>query len=1259
MTNTTNLVKKAFSVAVAATTILWSVGLSAFLPTAASAATFGDLIKGTSLSTVYYYGSNGQRYAFPNEKTYFSWYKDFASVKTISDSELASITLAGNIVYRPGARWIKITSDKKVYVTTPAGKIRWVETEATAKGLAGDNWNAHIDDVPDVFFVDYTVGDSLTSAASGYDGLLWSDATGTFRVSGTTYQKVTDAGFAANRFNAGFVLKGTGFTKSGLTAGAEISAAMSNLTDSAQKVTTATYAETQNVSIALSASSPAASTLLNSQGVAHLASLTFTNPTSSAVSVKSLKLARTGVSSDNTLPNVYLFNKFVRLSDAASVSSGIVSWNDALGLFTIPAGGTSEVYIRADIGDSTGQTVGVKLASASDVTFVGAFNAAGSFPISSAVHTIAASPSTFTSVSFGAATNTPAVATGVDAQSDFTIWQSVVTVNNNEAYLHTLRVRNIGSISASDIGNWRLYIAGVQAGSAVAKQDVNGYVTFDLSAAPIRVKTGTSTFKVVTDIIGGTTRTVTVGLRNSADAIFVDEDYSQADKVLAAGSAFSATDAGQQTIGSGALTVTKRTDSPSNKVIIGASNAVLARWDLKATGERMKVESLRLAYTPVEKAGGVVANDTTQLRNGAVYADGVQIGSTTTLNATDNTTLAYTEYSFGSSLIVVPGTPVTIELRSDIFDNDGTDNTADGDTFTPTMAASSSTNTLRVSTGSYDQYPANAVVGNLLEIDQGTLTGAKNTSYANQTMLESKVAAKIGSYSISSSTTETVNLTSLVADLDGSTNLADGEVTNLYLMYGKTGSMVATTVKANPSESDAGNSWSVNYALAPGQTMYVDVYGDLDSSLDGNEVVLTTLDFAATTASSGQGADNGTAISGQNITIGTGTFTSALDGSSPVAQVVAANQTVTAAKFRFSAANETYTIKELQVSYVDTVNAPGSGVAAGVELYDGNTLVGTAVFNQTSGDTGANTAANVLGLSIPVDANTYKVLTAKLVLNNVGFGAGTSNKNLGLALDLVKGYDSAGTLYTTAAGYSTDRDANNIWVFKSIPTVNAVDLTNSTVINGQATDLYKFTVTAASNGSIAMKQMKFTLNWSDGQTADSMELESIELYKNGVEVTAITAVNEDAEDVTDATGMLNKDANVVDNTLVIAFTGEDEIAAGETVTYTVRGVPQGFRATGSDTVADSVSLYLAGDTAINGSATTPLVFLNNVTSASLFKLHSATSASNNGTAYNFIWSDLSSQTHSSVSNDTTGAVGDWHNGFLVKNLDLAAETWTK
>ena len=36
----------------------------------------GDLIRGTSFSAVYYYGEDGFRYVFPNEKTYKTWYSD-------------------------------------------------------------------------------------------------------------------------------------------------------------------------------------------------------------------------------------------------------------------------------------------------------------------------------------------------------------------------------------------------------------------------------------------------------------------------------------------------------------------------------------------------------------------------------------------------------------------------------------------------------------------------------------------------------------------------------------------------------------------------------------------------------------------------------------------------------------------------------------------------------------------------------------------------------------------------------------------------------------------------------------------------------------------------------------------------------------------------------------------------------------------------------------------------------------------------------
>ena len=48
-----------------------------FMPQKAGATSFfsGDLIK-ASQAAVYYYASNGGRYAFPNEKTYFTWYND-------------------------------------------------------------------------------------------------------------------------------------------------------------------------------------------------------------------------------------------------------------------------------------------------------------------------------------------------------------------------------------------------------------------------------------------------------------------------------------------------------------------------------------------------------------------------------------------------------------------------------------------------------------------------------------------------------------------------------------------------------------------------------------------------------------------------------------------------------------------------------------------------------------------------------------------------------------------------------------------------------------------------------------------------------------------------------------------------------------------------------------------------------------------------------------------------------------------------------
>jgi hypothetical protein len=122
--------------------------------------TAGTFIKG-SLPAVYYCGKDGKRYVFVNDKVFFTWYSDFSSVITISDTDLAKIPLGGNITYRPGKRMIKVQSDPRVYVISRGGLLRWVSSEAIALQLFGPNWATMIDDVSDAFFVNYTMGPQL------------------------------------------------------------------------------------------------------------------------------------------------------------------------------------------------------------------------------------------------------------------------------------------------------------------------------------------------------------------------------------------------------------------------------------------------------------------------------------------------------------------------------------------------------------------------------------------------------------------------------------------------------------------------------------------------------------------------------------------------------------------------------------------------------------------------------------------------------------------------------------------------------------------------------------------------------------------------------------------------------------------------------------------------------------------------------------------------------------------------------------------
>src|SRR3989338_7745319 len=91
--------RTALTSVVTTTTILWSMGIGALAPLAASAAVSlnaGDLIRGDATPAVYYYGGDGKRYVFPNEKTYATWYSGFGAVRRISDADLQAVPLASS-----------------------------------------------------------------------------------------------------------------------------------------------------------------------------------------------------------------------------------------------------------------------------------------------------------------------------------------------------------------------------------------------------------------------------------------------------------------------------------------------------------------------------------------------------------------------------------------------------------------------------------------------------------------------------------------------------------------------------------------------------------------------------------------------------------------------------------------------------------------------------------------------------------------------------------------------------------------------------------------------------------------------------------------------------------------------------------------------------------------------------------------------------------------------------------------------------------
>ena len=767
---------------------------------------------------------------------------------------------------------------------------------------------------------------------------------------------------------------------------------------------------------ALAADTPAAGIIVAGSSIAELAKIKFTNGDATDVKVSTLKLKRIGVSDDSTLPSLYLFDGYNRLGDEGTISSGVVTFNVAGGIFTVPTGGSKTISVRADIADgATGQTVGVKLEAATDITS-NASNASlvnGTFPMSGNLMSVTAKPATAGAATLS--TTLPAANADIDAVDNFVIWQNTLAATNQNVSFEYLRLTQIGSISASDLANVRLDMSGTEiATGKLVAGTVGQDLVFDLSASPITITKGlTKTLTVYADIVGGASKTMRLSLEKASDIFLKDAAFGCYVSV----GAYVPSRTGIQTIKQGTITMTKATDSASGNVVNNSSNVSLAKFNVKANGEEIKINSLQVQISTDSASS-------TYLRNGFLLLDGVQVGNTQVI-ATNKGSVTSTSFNIYQK--IAAGTTKTLEVKADIYGCVGTTCTANVLAAANTIQAKvllGADNAQGMSSLNMIDAPGALAPGTSLTVGTGGLTLVVNSAYGDQSVSAGS-DTKIGSYNLTAGAYDTINISALTATVTTTDGMALVDLSNLYLVYGSNTTAAKGTVSAS-------NAFSVITSLAPSKTMTINVWATIDSAASGK--VKTTLAVTATKATDGTEANAPATAFAQIISTATGALTVALASDAPDAAIVTGLSTdLLLAKFNFSALYETFTVSQTQI-----------GVLSGTE---DNFISLYAKYKNAAGETITSDAvpvvsgiANFTGMTLSVPSGGVSAFSVYGNMNAVVAGVGYANSGDRPRLSLVYYKASSGS-QPSYVGPSTS-EYNNV-TLKHVGTSSAAWSTSS------------------------------------------------------------------------------------------------------------------------------------------------------------------------------------------------------------------------
>ena len=710
------------------------------------------------------------------------------------------------------------------------------------------------------------------------------------------------------------------------------------------------------VSVGLASDNPVAQSVMvgNSQIVPVL-SLNF-SAGSSNVTVTGLSVVRGGLSSDQELNNVYLLDGSKVIATNLSVSNGVVNFTNASGLFSVNMNSTKKITVAISIVNLTasGHTYQFSLASASAVTS-NASSVQGSFPVSGNTLTSAsvsnAGGVTITNNSSGIlSTSALTVNAG---QTNYIAGEFTVEATNQTVSVRSLKLTLVGSVNPTDIANIKLFSRGTQLGGTLASIDANNVATFDLSASPLQLTAGqTVQLYVYVDVNGTVSRYFQFSVQHNYDVIAQDMMYNVGVlPTVVGGTAVFPVYFSYVNVQTGNLTVTRNAGSPVNYILPGGTNQAIAKIDMKAVGEAVRITALNIDLTGT-------GTPTSTITNVKVVDDqGTQIGTTQQTVTALTPAVAYTNLNY----VISSGATRTLTVYADLS----------------TAATGNVVGGLTGVTGqgytSLAALTAGSVYGNTLSANATLLSVFLNSALGNTTVVAGQNGAKVGSFALVAGAASDVSVSSISLVATSSQNFQNLTVKVAGAQVGQVQPTIANGTTYNFS-------FSTPVTIPKGGQLIVDAYADVKTTATTTAQVPAypvyipaTTGVSATAVSTSQVISSipTAAVNGQSITTAAaGTATYALYNTPAAGQVGMGSTGVVLATYKVTgSANENMTLNTVYLQASSTV----ASVFTNLRLVDAAGKQWGSSLNLA----GASTSSTLqwVGVNIPVAQNGYVSLS--------------------------------------------------------------------------------------------------------------------------------------------------------------------------------------------------------------------------------------------------------------------------------------------